>query len=61
MQELRTRMPSHTALTDAAVSGAARTVGGVAYLPMAGRKSFWTVVLDPVTAEVLALIPLDPY
>ena len=54
-------MPSHTALTDAAVSGAARTVGGVAYLPMAGRKSFWTVVLDPVTAEVLALIPLDPY
>ena len=48
-------------LIDAAVAGAGRTVGAVAHLPMAGRKSFWTVGLDPVTAEVLALIPLDPY
>jgi hypothetical protein len=38
-----------------------RTPETSAYLPMIGRKSFWTVVIDPVTAEVLGFIPLDSF
>lgn len=33
----------------------------VVYLPMIGRKSFWTVFLDPVTAKVLTTMPLDSF
>jgi len=28
---------------------------------MVGRKSFWTVFLDPITGEVLAFMPLDSF
>lgn len=33
----------------------------VVYLPLVGRKSFWTVLLDGATAEVLAYVPLDSF
>ncbi len=38
-----------------------RTPQNVVYLPLVGRKSFWTVFLDPVTAEVLTTMPLDSF
>ena len=38
-----------------------RTAENTAYLPMVGRKSFWTVLVDPVSAEVLGFIPLDSF
>jgi hypothetical protein len=31
----------------------------MAYLPLVGRKSFWTVLLDPVTADVLGFMSID--
>ena len=30
-------------------------------LPMVGRRSVWTGLLDPVTAEVLGFMPLDSF
>ena len=36
-------------------------LAALVYLPMIGRKSFWTVLLDPASAEVLAFIPLDSF
>jgi len=30
-------------------------------LRLAGRKSFWTVFLDPVTAHIVATMPLDSF
>jgi hypothetical protein len=42
-----------------AVARTGRKPEELAYLPMVGRKSFWTVLLDPVTAEVLGFMPLD--
>jgi hypothetical protein len=33
----------------------------LAYLPMVGRKTFWTVLIDTVTADVLAFMPLDSF
>ena len=38
-----------------------RAPQALVYLPMAGRKDFWTVLLDPVTADVLAYLPLDSF
>ena len=31
------------------------------YLPLTGRKLFWTALIDPVTADVVATVPVDPY
>ena len=31
------------------------------YLPMVGRKTFWTALLDPATAAVIAYLPLDSF
>jgi len=25
------------------------------------RRSFWTALIDPATADIIGLIPLDPY
>ena len=33
----------------------------VVYLPMVGRKFFWTVLLDAATADVLGFMPLDSF
>jgi hypothetical protein len=39
----------------------ARAPDKLVYLPLVGRKLFWTVLLDPATADVVGFIPLDPY
>lgn len=41
--------------------GVGRAPQDVVYLPLVGRKSFWTVFLDPVTAQVLVTMPLDSF
>lgn len=33
----------------------------LAYLPMIGRKSFWTAFIDPATAQVVGFMPLDSF
>ena len=43
------------------LQGVDRSVQDVVYLPLARRKSFWTVFLDPVTAEVLTIMALDSF
>lgn len=42
-----------------ALSG--RSPDAVRYLPLAGRKVFWTVLLDSTTAEVIGFLPLDSF
>lgn len=61
VSELKTRFASQTAAIDAAIAQSGRNPETVVYLPMVGRKSFWTVLLDPVTAEVLGFLPLDSF
>lgn len=55
------RFDSRSQEIQQALQGVGRSVQDVVYLPMAGRKSFWTVFLDPVTAEVLAIMDLDSF
>ncbi|MBT9507473.1 TfpX/TfpZ family type IV pilin accessory protein [Rhodoferax sp.] len=58
---LKTRFASQAAAIDAVIAGTGRSPDALVYVPMVGRKSFWTVFLDPVTAEVLAFMPLDSF
>lgn len=59
--ELKRRFPTRTADIDAAVAATGRRAETLTTIPMIGRKSYWTVVLDSATAEVLAFIPLDSF
>ena len=58
---LKTRFANQAAEIDRVLASTGRAPQAVVYVPLAGRKSFWTVFLDPVTAEVLAYMPLDSF
>ena len=58
---LKSRFASRAADIDRALASMARAPQAVVYLPMAGRKDFWTVFLDPAAAAVLRFMPLDSF
>ena len=58
---LKTRFASQAAEIDRALVATGRPPQSVVYLPMVGRKSFWTVFLDPVTADLVGFMPLDSF
>lgn len=59
--ELKGRFTDQVTEIDRVLTDAGRTDQAAVYLPMAGRNSFWTVFLDPVTAQVIASMPLDSF
>ena len=59
--QLRSRFPAHDVELDALVRRIGRSEASLGFLPLAGRKMFWTVVLDMRTAEVLGYLPLDSF
>ena len=61
MAELRQRFPQQIALIDVAAAKTEVPEGGLRYLPLVGRKSFWTVLLDANTAELRGFLPLDSF
>lgn len=58
---LKTRFPNRAAEIDQVLSPFGAAGPGMVYLPMLGRKSYWTVFLDPVTAEIKTFMPLDSF
>ena len=58
---LQERFPNRANEIERILSKAGRTVQDTVYIPMVGRKSFWTVFLDPQTAEIVAYMPLDSF
>lgn len=58
---LKARFPDRTGDIDSVLVSAGRQPKSVVYLPMVGRKSFWTVFLDPTTADIVATMPLDSF
>jgi hypothetical protein len=58
---LKARFATQALAIDAAVASTGHRADALVYLPMVGRKSFWTVLLDPATAEPLAFMPLDSF
>lgn len=58
---LKTRFANRVDEIDRVVRLAGGNPQTALYLPLAGRKSFWTVFLDPVTANIVATMPLDSF
>ena len=58
---LRERFPNRGQEIERIVLNAGRTIQTTVFIPMVGRKSFWTVFLDPQTAEIVAYMPLDSF
>lgn len=61
VEQLKQRFADKAAEIDAAVAQTGRQPGQLLYLPMVGRKTFWTVFVDGTTAEVLGFMPLDSF
>jgi hypothetical protein len=61
LEQLKNRFPGRASEIDAALRSAGRATTSVSYVPMAGRQTFWTVLLDTNTAEVIAFVPLDSF
>jgi hypothetical protein len=59
--QLKQRFVGHASEIDRLVASTGHQPDTLVYLPMTGRKSFWTVFLDPDSAEVLAFMPLDSF
>ena len=58
---LKTRFTHQSKDIDAVLAKVNRTAENTSYVPLAGRTSFWTVFLDPQTAEIVAYMPLDSF
>jgi hypothetical protein len=61
VSELKSRLGARAAGVDAALASQGRNPNALAYLPLVGRKAFWTAVIDPVSADIVGYLPLDPY
>lgn len=59
--KLKGRFAAQTAQIDQAAGAVGRRADDLVYLPMIGRKTYWTVLLDPATAQPLAFLPLDSF
>jgi hypothetical protein len=61
VDQLKSRLTPRAAEIDAVLRQAGRQAGNTLYLPVAGRKAFWTAFIDPATADVVAFMPLDSF
>lgn len=61
VERLKARFASRAPEIDLVLSDAGRQAAATAYVPLVGRKSFWTVFVDPATADVVAFMPLDSF
>lgn len=49
------------AAIDNAIRAAGRDPETMLYLPLVGRKEFWTAFVDPTSAAIVGYLALDPY
>jgi hypothetical protein len=59
--ELKSRFRQRAGEIDATLAALGRKADSTLYLPLVGRKAFWTAFVDPVTADVVGFMPLDPF
>lgn len=60
-ERLKKRFPDQAETIDEAIAESGMSVESLVSLPLAGRNSYWTVLLDSSTAEVVGFIPLDSF
>ena len=61
LAELKARFPANKKEIDNALRQAGNLPIAVGYVPMVSRQTFWTVLIDLNTAEVLAFVPIDSF
>jgi len=61
VSELLGRFPGQAEAVNQALKSADRKPENTVFLPMVGRKAFWTAFVDPATAQVVGFMPLDPF
>jgi hypothetical protein len=61
ISDLKARLFTQASAIDAAVAATGRKPDSLAYLPLAGRKTFWTVLIDPTNGDILGFMPLDSF
>jgi hypothetical protein len=60
VSELKLRFPERASEIDKALKSTPANASA-GYIPLVGHNTFWTVLINTNTAEVLAFVPLDPY
>ena len=61
ISDLKARFADHSEEIDRVLIQSGRNEKNTLYVPLAGRKSFWTVFVDALTAQVVATMPLDSF
>jgi len=61
LADLKTRFPARAAEVDQVLQDLGRTQASTLWVPMTGRKVFWTVLVDSTTADVVGFLPLDSF
>lgn len=61
VSELQVRFPARAQEIGRVLAATGRNPQTLRYLPLVGRKDYWTVFLDPVTAQMVATMPLDSF
>jgi hypothetical protein len=59
--QLKSRFTGQASEIDRVANASGQVPDTLLYVPMVGRKSFWTVFVDPVTTQPVAFIPLDSF
>ncbi len=59
--QLKSRFPARAPEIDELLAPFGPAGQYMVFLPMVGRKNFWTALLDPQTTEIKAFLPLDSY
>jgi hypothetical protein len=66
LTQLKNRFPARALEIDAALASSRPTTEAkrevsVGYIPMVGRNSFWTVLIDIETTDIIAFVPIDSF
>lgn len=59
--DLIVRFPEYSKVIDKAIVKTGRSVDRLLSLPLVSRKSFWTVLIDTQTLDVVGFVPLDSF
>ena len=61
VRQLKERFPVQSPMLDDAIAKTGRKLEELVYVPLVGRKLFWTVLLDSKTADVVGFVALDSF
>jgi len=67
LAELKTRFPASATEIDRVLASSSsgkstpRPASSVGYIPMIARNTFWTVLIDSTTADIVAFVPVDSF